>query len=301
MKPEIERAVDWPWLEGILACPACHGALARTGATGDRGTFACSACGLDFTPNADTRSLDFRRSRQSTLTFQTGIGRYAELWNRVPKDPPAITFHGHVPSRASRHFVSVLKDRISPGGSVIDLGCGAGDHRGPVQSIGMRYVGLDYGHAGADLFADAHALPLRDAAADAVIMHALSQALENPFVGFAEAVRVLKPGGWLLGTADSGATFADSFFNMTPWGVLSVLGAQGVSVERMWLTKDALLYFGTNPGYPRVIRSILRALSRVAKVSWLTPRRAMSGTPRDEFITAGSLAFIGRKPPAPRH
>ena len=33
---------------------------------------------------------------------------------------------------------------------------------------------------------------------------------------------------------------------------------------------------------------MLRVLSRVAKLSWLTPRRALSGTRRDAFVTAGN-------------
>ena len=128
-----------------------------------------------------------------------------------------------------------------------------------------------------------------------IICH-YGKALENPFIAFREIMRVLKEGGLLLGTADCAAVFASSFFHMTPWGVISVLSTHGMHLERMWVNKDALLFLGTNPGYPVVIKFILRLLSKVARLGFLSPRQLLKGEAVNEFVTAGSFAFVARKP-----
>jgi hypothetical protein len=105
---------------------------------------------------------------------------------------------------------------------------------------------------------------------------------------------VLKTGGCLLGTADSGSTFIQSFFHTTPWGVIAMLCPCGLDVVRMWITKDILTFVATNPGYPRVIRVMLRILARIARVPILSPRSFLKRT-IDPFVTAGSVAFVAVK------
>ena len=95
---------------------------------------------------------------------------------------------------------------IGPGSLVIDLACGTGDLAALAARAGARVVGIDFARAmlarargrGASLVqADAAALPLRDARADAVTCgFALRNVVSVPQV-LAEAARVLRPGGRL--------------------------------------------------------------------------------------------------------
>jgi demethylmenaquinone methyltransferase/2-methoxy-6-polyprenyl-1,4-benzoquinol methylase len=95
---------------------------------------------------------------------------------------------------------------IGPGSLVIDLACGTGDLAALAARAGARVVGVDFARAmlahargrGAVLVqADAAALPLRDARADAVTCgFALRNVSSIPQV-LAEAARVLRPGGRL--------------------------------------------------------------------------------------------------------
>jgi SAM-dependent methyltransferase len=198
-------------------------------------------------------------------------------------------------------FISVIRDSMAPGGRIIEIGGSSGGYRRPLLDLGFRFVTTDYNAPAADLLADAHALPFKDGCAEAVLMQAASQAFENPLVAFRETARVLSEGGLLVGTADCCAVFASSFYNITPFGVLALLEASNLVLERLWILKDALEFCGTNPGYPAVVKPFLRGLSRLARLPLLTPRNLLGGRRRGALITAGSFAFVARKrqfPPA---
>jgi SAM-dependent methyltransferase len=191
--------------------------------------------------------------------------------------------------------MSVIKDAVTPGGVIIEVGGSTGSYREPILKLGYRFVTTDYDSPAADLLADAHTLPFKTASADAVLMQGVSQAFENPFIAFGECARVLRGGGLVLGTADCCAVFASSFYNITPWGLLSVLQASGLAPERLWVTKDALEFCGTNPGYPAIVKPLLRVLSRLSRFPVLTPRNLINRRRADPLITAGSLAFVARR------
>jgi ubiquinone/menaquinone biosynthesis C-methylase UbiE len=190
----------------------------------------------------------------------------------------------------------VLQDRVPKDGVVLEVGCGSGKHGPLVRELGCRYIGTDFERNGADIFADAHSLPFVSECADAVIMYAVFQALENPFAASTEVARVLKPGGLLLGSG-GGGIFDHSFFHITPFGLISLLTSQNIDVERIWFAQDALQHFGTNPGYPKVIRYLLRFLSKAAGFKMLAPRRFLSGAQDYKFMTAAGIGFVGQKIP----
>jgi SAM-dependent methyltransferase len=225
-----------------------------------------------------------------------GVEKVNKIWESIEKGCPPLSYGGLITPRTSRAFLSILQDRLSKNSRVLDIGCGSGEYKPLIKSLGFEYVGLDYGSLGAEVLSDAHALPIREQSVDAVIMNGAVQAFENPSVVFGEISRVLRPGGLMLSSVDCIANFILSFFNITPWGIISVVHREGFVVERMWIIKDALCYLGTNPGYPRLIRLALRFLSRLATLGVLAPRRYFDRNkqPKD-FITAGSFGIAARK------
>ena len=288
----------WLWIASLLACPACQLDLdvaeSPSGAAG-----ACRGCGAQFGLITATGVLDLRCPRPKThvLNVKTGGTAYGDALQRVTKGPPPVTYTHPLPSRVSPELVSLIKDTVAPGGVIIEVGGSSGSYREPVLGLGYRFVTSDYESPNADLLADAHALPFRTACADAVLMQGVSQAFENPFVAFGEIARVLKGDGRVLGTTDCCAVFASSFFNITPWGLLSALQASGLVPHRLWVIKDALEFCGTNPGYPAIVKPVLRVLSRLSRLPVLTPRNLVHRRRADPLITAGSLAFVATKRP----
>ena len=216
-------------------------------------------------------------------------------WARVARQRPTLTYSGPVPARTSCEFLSLVGTRCPPEGLVLDVGCGRAAFRDPVQGMGRRYMGTDIGGEAPDFLSDAHALPVKSGVADVVLMYGVLQALAHPFAAVREVARVLKPGGLWLSTSDPGAVFVDSHFHITPWGLMDITANTGLCVESAWVNKDVLMYAGTNPGYPRTIRFLLRLLSRVARARVLTPRRLLRGQARDPFMTAGSYSFAAVK------
>ncbi|HMG25897.1 MAG TPA: ubiquinone/menaquinone biosynthesis methyltransferase [Acidimicrobiia bacterium] len=105
--------------------------------------------------------------------------------------------------RWRRHTVAALG--LSPGATVLDLGCGTGDLCDVVTADGYAAIGVDFSagmlaaaHTRAPLArADALALPAPDASVDGVVSgFALRNFVDLPRF-FRECARVLRPGGRL--------------------------------------------------------------------------------------------------------
>jgi len=89
-----------------------------------------------------------------------------------------------------------MLDELPPGSLVVDIG--AKDARGKKSpgAASLRYISLDLaGAPGIDVIADAHAIPLAGASADAILCVSVLMYCENPFIVAGEMYRILKPGG----------------------------------------------------------------------------------------------------------
>jgi SAM-dependent methyltransferase len=87
-------------------------------------------------------------------------------------------------------------------GLVVDIGCASMAVAAHLPAPRCRYLGLDYPPTVRSMygtrphvFADAHALPLADGRADAVLLLNVLEHLREPARAIAEAARVLAPGG----------------------------------------------------------------------------------------------------------
>jgi ubiquinone/menaquinone biosynthesis C-methylase UbiE len=211
---------------------------------------------------------------------------------------------------------------MAPGGRVLEVGCGGGQNRAWVASRRLEYVGIDYSrtrvfewlqrHGGPDLLCDAHFLPFRDQVFDCVYSAAVLEHLAHPRLAVREMYRTLKPGGSCLGTvAFLEPLHDDSFFHMSPIGVLEILTAQGFEVTCIWPGEPRWSVFYSVPfmAFRRPL-SWLRHLGRVVYALYalqnrvLNLARAATGRRRvpeifTRSVVAGSIYWIARRPIPP--
>jgi SAM-dependent methyltransferase len=183
----------------------------------------------------------------------------------------------------------------------LDLGCGPRDQAVPIDHLGHKYVGIDISNAAADILADAHSIPFKSMTFDCVLSYATLEHLHNPFLAITEVERVLKPGGIFVGTVSQGEPFHASYFHHTVWGLISlVTAATSMSILRMWASGDTLGSLARMGRYPKVIKSLLRALNLInEKVPYLAPRKmkwSQEEKRLDELYRAGSICFVMQKP-----
>jgi SAM-dependent methyltransferase len=102
-------------------------------------------------------------------------------------------------------FVSYqLHRRVTPAGTVVDLGCGPDRYRAPLAPA--RYVGIDITADDyrpgmprqVDIVASARQLPLADSSADLVFSVSAFHLFPDPPTVLGEIRRILKPGGQVL-------------------------------------------------------------------------------------------------------
>ena len=189
---------------------------------------------------------------------------------------------------------------VPPNGRVLDLGCGPRDQAQPIESVGYRYVGVDYSSPSADLLADAHSIPFGDNSFECVFSYAVLEHLHSPFVAIREIERVLRPGGLFIGTVSQGEPFHASYFHHTTWGLVSLAeSSTAMRLSRLWCGPGTLRSLATMGRYPRVIKMLLAAVDRIdAWAPWLAPRR-QAWSQRDKQLDAlhraGSICFAMEK------
>lgn len=210
-----------------------------------------------------------------------------------------------------------LMETLPEGSLVLEIGCGGGQMRKWARARGLRYLGTDVArtrvHAwlqefgGADLYCDAHDLPFRDNSVDVIYAAAVWEHLAFPQLASQEAARVLKPGGYFLGSSSFLEPWHDeSYYHNTPNGVFMSLTLAGLKPSHIWPEKDW-------SGFRAILKMGNKATNAVAflggLMNWfyLAPKRMQhwlglgQGTddkslyfPRGQV--AGAIAWIARKP-----
>lgn len=137
----------------------------------------------------------------------------------------------------SSYFNSRLLQGLS--GVVLDVGCGGFATKFAFPAD-VQYYGLDIAQRATHIQGDAHVLPIRDGAADWVLLVAVLEHVEEPSRVLTETKRVLKPGGRLYVAVPflQMEHAAHDYWRWTGQGVRRLLAAHGFE----------LLDSGTNGG-----------------------------------------------------
>lgn len=289
----------------ILACGACGQALRKT----DHGA-ECTGCGQVY-GYSDSGLPDLRLKIRKKLNLEFEVGPPAAPVNALEFEPlpakshPEVDFTGvRVPWHLTREMMSYFPRAGSPDSLMLDLGCGNSIHKGVCEHAGFEWVGLDYGCPEAMMMGDAHALPFQNEAFEFILSIAVLEHLQYPFVAMREAYRVLKPGGWFIGTVAFLEPFHEnSFYHHTHLGTLNSLRYAGFTVEKCapndkWSGVMAQATMGLFPRMPTFLARSLVYPVQILHDCWLRAGDRLTRKPfRNTHLTAttGSFTFIARK------
>lgn len=283
------------WYMNSIQCPDCQGTLDIY-----EKNIRCVSCSYATPFNGKQLNLLPQSPRPASFLFSRKKNNFTRILDNIDTRHPALTFAGPKALRNSTGFFSILEKEVKPQAAFLDIGCGPRDQAQPAVYLGYNYVGIDVSGPEADILADAHALPFQDNSFDAVLSFAVFEHLHNPFVALAEAERILRPGGVLVGAVSQGEPFHNSFFHCTPLGLISLVdAATTMHIERLWDSLDTLESLSRMGRYPRVIRWMLSLLNTTHQACpFLAPRR-MGWPPekkrQDNLFRAGSICFVIRK------
>ena len=283
-----------------LCCPTCHGGLQSA---------TCSRCGLrfDYVDVADgIRVLDLRAEGVLStipLDFDVPMPPIAgSMRDRIQSFPEwesdgltrkdVQARYGTKLGDGIRHHLHAI-GRETPGGRVLDLGCGSGGNRYYLAELGFgETVGVDWWASGAQLLADAHRLPFEDSSFDLVLATAVLEHCYLPHLAMREAARVLRPGGHvLMGVSFWERWHSESYFHVTPNAVQALCSQAGIELEDIWVGSGLVPSVTSHavskklrPAAYRAERLLLRAGRRLFGDERVGRHRA---------DTAGSFGFRG--------
>ena len=132
-------------------------------------------------------------------------------------------------------------ERTRVKGFVVDLGCGMKPYASWLGAGAGRWFGVDLpssvsGRPTADAFAAGGAVPLRDGVADCVLSTQVIEHVPRPWEVFAEARRLLRPGGSLLVSAPQAQWLHEEphdYWRYTKYGLMELARAAGLDPVRV--------------------------------------------------------------------
>jgi SAM-dependent methyltransferase len=202
---------------------------------------------------------------------------------------------------------------VAGGGSVLDLGCGAGDSAEQFRNVNpaVRWVGVDVESSpevaarrrtdASFVVFDGVSLPFDDASFDAVYCKQVLEHVRAPAPLLASVARVLRPGGLFAGSTSHLEPFHSySTWNYTPYGLSLLLEEVGLSVVEMRPGIDALAVL-LNRGvgmrswtrrWWRVESPLNRVASAYGRARRLSPRQVNAL----KLLLCGQFTFLARRP-----
>ncbi|MFN3936465.1 MAG: class I SAM-dependent methyltransferase [Gemmobacter sp.] len=295
-----------PYRKHALICPDCRAAL--------DGAVSCAACGLAFDEVGGRLAVLARRPRSVLVDYDPAAA--TDPPRRVMRFPSPAGQPADGVHHLDRAHAEVLRS-LPEGSRMLEVGCGGGQMRSWASARGLDYTGTDISltrvpetlrrHGGPDFLCDAHALPFTDAVFDAVYSVAVWEHLGAPQLAAAEAQRVLKPGGWMVGSMSFLEPWHDaSLFHMTPGGVFRTLSGAGLEPlavwpEFAWPGFRAMLSMGNKATRPLAVFGMaLYGWYLAPKVAQFVLRNRRLPA-RDDLYdpvarVAGAIAWIARKP-----
>ncbi|MCK5890027.1 MAG: methyltransferase domain-containing protein [Methylococcales bacterium] len=233
--------------QDILACPSCKNPLPEIE--------QCDSCGLEFKSDEGTPVLlgeNLNRVVQFTFTSDRSY-MPDDAIEKILKDPELAESNDLLPYHMDVAHVHII-NQLKKGSRILEIGCGGGQNRKFFEGMGFTYIGIDISKTrvfdwlqdfeGPDYLCDTHFLPFQDQKFDLVYCAAVFEHLASPYLAAQEAHRVLKPGGYFLGNVAFLEPWHDnSYFHISPLGVIEMLTQADFKIENVWPGRGYSGYF----------------------------------------------------------
>lgn len=140
-----------------------------------------------------------------------------------------------------RDWTEMIKGLDVPrGGRMLDFGCGASDRRSLAPPLGLTWLGLDVPFSmestarenrSVVTFYGGVSVPFADASFDLVVSIQVFEHVPEPHTTFAEIARIVRPGGYLLGSTSFNEPFhSESTFGYSPKNFVRMIDEAGFHV-----------------------------------------------------------------------
>jgi SAM-dependent methyltransferase len=203
--------------------------------------------------------------------------------------------------------------RLAGGGSVMDLGCGAGDSVVQFRNVNpsVRWVGVDIERSpevasrrrtDAEFVSfDGVHLPFEDGSFGAIYCKQVLEHVRSPSPLLQEVARALRPGGLFGGSTSQLEPFHSfSTWNYTPYGLRLLLEGAGLSLVEMRPGIDSLaLIVNRGLGMRRFTRRwwahespLNRLVDGFGRARRLSPEQVNA----IKLLFCGQFAFLARRP-----
>lgn len=129
--------------------------------------------------------------------------------------------------------LEVLQDRAD-GELCLEVGCGQEDLSASMEKKGYYWIGLDSRlRPKITVRGDAHHLPFRNDCIDKILCFKVLEHLRNPFQALREASRVLKKGGYIIGSVAFLEPYHNSYYHFTHIGIRTALEQAGFKIDEI--------------------------------------------------------------------
>lgn len=219
-------------------------------------------------------------------------------------------------------FVQTFKwhdlDEVLPVGEgrCLDVGCGPARHRSLVEDRGYKWIGVDRkSFASETICSDAGALPLTAKSVAAVIAWQVLEYIEQPEVLFAEAARVLEPGGVFCGSVSFlEPVHGRTYFNLSPLILKRLLvrhgfgdieikpGLNGFALMLWTWLRRTTIPFAENLAIPLALTLLGPLAALIFLVSWLRSNLGLGSSHAMRWLAetapldfAGHVLFVARR------
>ena len=229
------------------------------------------------------------------------------LGDRIPADH-------HRQTLADDLLVTRYAELAREGGAdrVLDLGCGAGDSVEQFRSLnpGVRWLGVDLEaspevaertRTDADFRTfDGRSIPAEDASIDFVYCKQVLEHVEDPRTLLGDVARVLRPGGWLMGSTSQLEPYHSlSVGNITPYGLHRLLEDAGMELTEVRPGLDGLTLITHRAlGMPALTRRYWAQESPPNRLVGLAARAGRIDTRQAnaiKLLLCGQFAFSARR------
>lgn len=273
-----------------------------------------------------------KRLRKFGISKENGQSqeRYWELMKIAESEPgervtikqPLVRKESRLRLRDFGAFLKTFKwhdiDEALPAGTgrCLDVGCGTGRHRALIETRGYTWFGLDRCSVTPEVFSgSAEALPLSASSMSALVASQVLEYVEQPELVFAEAARVLEPGGVICGSASFlEPVHGRTYYNLSPLILEQLLRRHGFADIQIkpglngfalmlwtWLGRSGIP-FAKALAIPLAFATLVPFAAILFFVSWVNLRLGFGTAHAMDWLVrrapldfAGHLIFVARK------